>query len=163
MPNAVLPSRADNGYRGQKSAIAILILLLLLKSAISFGTIVNGRNAATGADGIPIDSYGAAGAQTVVSLMALLGLANLMIAAMGVIVLLRYRALVPLVFVVLLVQQAGRYVILQFLPIVRTGAPPGTTINLVLLGLMALGLLLSLWPRRGAVGAATAAVRGTRP
>ena len=38
-------------------------------------------------------------------------------------------------------------VVLQFLPIARTGAPPGLAINLAFLGVIVAGLALSLWNR----------------
>jgi hypothetical protein len=69
-------------------------------------------------------------------------------------VLLRYRSLVPLAFLALLLEQAGRKVLQLYLPIERIGTPPGIYINAVLLGIMALGLLLSLWRPRGAIGTA---------
>jgi hypothetical protein len=52
-------------------------------------------------------------------------------------------------FGILLLQHLSRYVLLQAMPIARTGAPPGTMINLIILGILILGLGLSLWPRRG--------------
>lgn len=148
MPNPLLPPRADNAYRGHRLALVLLAALLLMKLAIALGSIFNGRTAATSADGIPIDSYTPAGATTVLSLFGMLGVANVVIALVGAVVLARYRTLVPLVFGLLLVQQASRYLVLQMHPIARTGTPPGTTINVVLLAAIAVGLALALWPRR---------------
>jgi hypothetical protein len=47
-------------------------------------------------------------------------------------------------FALLLLYQLSRQLILRFLPIPRTGTPPGSAINLVLLGVMIVGLALSL-------------------
>lgn len=148
MFNRLLPERADNAYRGHKLAVPVLGLLLFMKAAISLGSIFNGHTAATSADGIPIDSYTPAGARTVVSLFALVGVSNLMISLTGMVVLLRYRTLIPFMFTLLLVYQLSRKLILQFLPIARTGTPPGSTVNLVILGLIIVGLALSLWNRK---------------
>jgi len=150
MLELLLPGRADNAYRGHTLALWLLGLLLLVKAAIGLASIFNGHTAASSADGIPIDTYTPAGARTVVTLFALLGLAHVIISAVGVVVLVRYRSLVPLMLTLLLAQQVGRYVILQYLPIERTGAPPGSAINLALLGAMIAGLALSLWTRGGA-------------
>jgi hypothetical protein len=147
MLNALLPQRADNTYRGHKLALVLLGLLLLLKAGISLGSIFNGHTAASSADGIPIDTYTPAGARTVLSLYALLGLSNLVICLVGTVVLVRYRTLIPLMFALFLLQQLGRQLILQLLPIARTGTPPGSAINLVILGVMVVGLALSLWRR----------------
>jgi hypothetical protein len=147
--NQFLPERADNSYRGHKAALWLFGLLLLMKAAISLGSIFNGRTAATSADGIPIDSYTPAGAQTVLSLFALLGISNIIICLVGAVVLLRYRSLIPFMFALFLVQQLSRYPVFHFLPIVRTGTPPGSAINLTILGAIIVGLALSLLSKRG--------------
>jgi hypothetical protein len=48
-------------------------------------------------------------------------------------------------FLLALLEQVGRKTIQLFYPITRIGEPPGTYINAVLLGIMVLGLVLSLW------------------
>jgi hypothetical protein len=67
---------------------------------------------------------------------------------LGVLVLVRYRGMVPLMFVLFLLQHLAGRVIAQFHPIVRIGAPPASAINLIFLALIVVGLVLSLWPRR---------------
>jgi hypothetical protein len=155
MLDQLLPPRADNTYGGHKLAIVLFGLLVLMKTAISLGSIFNGYTAATSADGIPIDTYTPAGARTVVSLFALLGLANLVVCLIAILVLFRYRSLLPVMFVVFLLQHVGRYVILEFLPIARTGTPPGSAINLFILGAIVVGLALSLWSQRTPATAST--------
>ena len=153
--NPLLPQRADNAYRGHKLALVLFGVLLVLKASISLGSIFNGHTAATSADGIPIDTYTPAGARTVLSLFALLGLSNLVICFIGAVVLVRYRTLIPLMFGLFLLQQLGRQLVLQLLPIARTGTPPGSSINLVILTLMVVGLALSLWRRDVSVRVST--------
>jgi hypothetical protein len=144
MFSKLLPERADNTYRGHKFALALLALLLFIKTAISLGSIFNGHTAASSADGIPIDTYTPAGARTVVSLFGLLGLSNFIVCLTGMVVLLRYRSLVPSMFALLLLYDLGRRLILYMMPIERIGTPPGSAINLVILALGAVGLALSL-------------------
>ena len=144
-----LPKSADNNYRGHKIGLVLLGFVLLMRTAMSVGSVFNGYNTATTADGIPLDTYTPAGAQTVLALFGLNGLANLTLVLIGVVILVRYRTLVPFMFGILLLQHLSRYVLLQAMPIARTGAPPGTMINLVILTILILGLALSMWPRRG--------------
>ena len=141
----LFPERADNAYRGHNLALLLFTLVVLAKTGIGLGTIFNGRQAASSADGIPLDTYTSASAQTVLSLFALLGLSQVMICLICFVVLVRYRTMIPLMFALLLLYQLGRQLILHFLPIARTGAPPGSVINLVLLAMMIVGLALSLW------------------
>jgi hypothetical protein len=67
-----------------------------------------------------------------------------MICLLCILVLVRYRSMVPLMLALLLLEHLSRKLILQFLPIVRTGTPPGFLINFMLLALMIAGLALSL-------------------
>ena len=145
--NPLFPQTADNAYRGYKLALVLFGVLLLVKAGISLGSIFNGYTAATSADGIPIDTYTPAGARTVLSLFALQGVSNLIICLIGTVVLVRYHSLIPFMFGLFLLQQLSRKVILQLLPIERTGTPPGSAINTVILTMMILGLALSLWRR----------------
>jgi hypothetical protein len=149
MSSPLLPRRADNEYRGRKVALWIFGLVVFMKLAMGVNTIVNGRSVASTADGIPLDTYTPAGAQAFVTVFALLGVAHLIPSLLGVVVLVRYRTLVPLMFTLLLLEHLGKRVVHQMMPIERTGTPPGGTINLVLFSLMIVGLALSLWSRDG--------------
>ena len=148
MVNDLLPRSADNAYRGHKLALWLFGLLILMKSVIGVNSILNGAAVMSTADGIALNAYPAAAAQNLVALWALVGLAHVIIGALGVVVLIRYRSMVPLMFVLLLLQHLGGRVILQFHPIMRTGAPPAAAINATLLILMIVGFALSLWRRR---------------
>jgi hypothetical protein len=146
MVNALMPRAADNTYRGYKLGLWIFAVVVLLKIGIALGSLFNGPIAAAKADGIPLSTFGATGAQDFLSLDAGLGVASLMLAVMAVIVLLRYRALVPLMFTILLAEQLLRRFAYHVVPMIRVGTPSGTWINLALTLLMVLGLALSLVP-----------------
>lgn len=147
MQNRILPRQIDNDFRGHKLAYWLFGAVVLVKLGISLGTIFNGHEAASSADGIPLDTFTPAGAQAVISLFAIWGLAQLVICLLCILALVRYRAMIPLLFTLLLLEYLGKRVILFFLPIVKTGTPPGSIINLVLLGAMIIGLALSLQGR----------------
>lgn len=148
MLNRLLPRSGDNSYRGHRVALWLFALLLLMKSVIGVRSIFDGEAVARSADGIPIDSFTPAGARAVVSLMGLLGVSQLMFGLLGILVLARYRTLVPALFAVMLLGHLGGRLFLQLMPIARTGNPPAPLINLLFLAVMIVGLALSLW-RRG--------------
>ncbi|MDD5543976.1 MAG: hypothetical protein PHX83_12455 [Acidobacteriia bacterium] len=152
MFNRLFPKSFDNEYQGSKIALWLFGVVLIVKTGISLGCIFNGRVAASSADGIPLDTFPALAAQAVISLFALWGVTFLMISLVCVLVLIRYRSMIPFMFALLLVEHLSRRLILQFLPIVRTGTPPGFYINLGLSIAMIVGLALSLWrvPMRNA-------------
>jgi len=143
----LFPGTIDNNYRGRKIALWLFSVVLLLKIVMSVNSIFNGYSVATSADGIPLDTYPTAAAQTILSLWAVLGLSRFMLCLICLLALIRYRSMVPLMFALLLMEQLSRYLILQRIPIIRTGSPPAGYINLILLALMIVGLTLSLWRR----------------
>jgi hypothetical protein len=143
--NPILPRRLDNTYRGHRAAVWLFVAVLILKTGIGLGTIFNGRAAAQSADGIPLDNCGADGAAAFVTLFALWGLSQLVLSAIGVLAVVRYRAMIPLMFALFLFEHVVRRLILLTKPIARVGAPPGLYINLALLAVMAVGLVLSLF------------------
>jgi hypothetical protein len=144
----LFPARIDNSYEGSRIALWILGLLIAVRATQSVMVFVNGYSIAQSADGIPLETYPAAAAQTILALFTLSAVNRVVISLICVVVLVRYRRAVPLMFLLLLVtyfagQLAGRVV-----PIVRVGQPPAIVMNLTLLGLTIIGLVLSLWKRR---------------
>jgi hypothetical protein len=107
------------------------------------------RLVATNADGIPLDSFNAAGAQTVLALFALLGFYLLVLPVQSVVVLIRYRAMIPFMYLMLLFVQLGSRVLLLLHPAVRTSTMPvGLAINLAILALTLMGFALSLLSKK---------------
>ncbi|NOH02695.1 MAG: hypothetical protein HND47_12415 [Chloroflexi bacterium] len=145
MLNQFLPRRVENLYHGHKLALWLFALLILMKTAMSLNSIFNGYFVASSADGIPLNTFPSAASQTVVSLFAIWGLAHLVISLLCILVLVRYRSMIPFMFAMLLLEHLSRRLILYLMPIARTGSPPGISVNLVLFALMIIGLVLSLW------------------
>ena len=143
----VLPQRIDNTYRGHPLALWLFVPVVLMKTGIALGTIFNGRAAAQSADGVPLGSFGVGGAQAVLALFAMWGLSQLVFSVFGVLALTRYRAMIPFLFFLLLIEHLARRWLLLVKPIATTGTHPGSYINLALLGLMVIGLAFSLQNR----------------
>lgn len=147
MLDTLLPRIAGNAYRGRRIALWLFGLLVIAKAGIALATIFNGYHAAAVADGIPLHEFGAAGAQTVVALFGLWGVGHLALCAMCIVVLIRYRALVPFMFTLLLLEYLSRRLVELFLPIATASGARGGVVNLVLLGITIVGLALSVWRR----------------
>jgi hypothetical protein len=149
MLERLLPRSIDNTYRGRKPALWIFGLIVLMTLAIGINSIFNGWSVLTTADGIPLATYPPAAAHTIVSIWALLGLSRVVLSTLCLFVLVRYRTMIPFLFTLFLLQHLAGELILRYLPLATTGTPPGSAINLAFLTLTLLGLLLSLWHRRG--------------
>lgn len=148
MIEKLLPKSVDNAYGGYKLGLWLFALVVFVQTFQGFMVIFNGYTVAAGADGIPLDTYAPAAAQTVVAVFALLGLSRLVISLICIMALVRYRSAIPLMFALLVIEQLAKKLILHFIPIVRAGEAPGSAINITILALMIVGLALSLW-RRG--------------
>ena len=146
----LFPARIDNTYQGNQIAFWILGLLVAVRTMQTVMILVNGYSIVQSADGIPLETYPAAAAETIVALFALSAVNRLVISLICVVVLVRYRRAVPLMFLLLLVTYSAGQLVGRVFPMVRVGRPPGVVMNLTLLGLTILGLVLSLWKRRSA-------------
>ncbi len=96
MLSRVFPRCIDNTYRGHTLALWLFIPVVVVETGIALGTIFNGAAAAQSADGIPLDSFGAGGAEAVVALFAIWGLSQLVFSVLGVLALTRYRAMMSI-------------------------------------------------------------------
>jgi hypothetical protein len=143
----LLPSPADNRFAGQRLGLW-LFALMPVKIPMGLNVMANTARVAESADGVPVQSLGAAGAQAFLFMFSAWGLCQVVLGVLALVVLLRYRSLVALAFLLLLVEQAGRMVLRQSWPMERVGTSAGLYINAALLSIMTVGLVLSVWPSR---------------
>ena len=155
MLSRIFPKQADNAYRGHWLALVLFALVSGLKGTQGVVSVADTRGVVSGADGIPLDTYGAAAGDTVVALTALLGFNLMLVAVLSFIVLVRYRTLIPLMFVLWLIVYFGSRAILFVNPIERAAASPtafagqpiGFWVNMAILAMTVIGLLLALRQR----------------
>jgi hypothetical protein len=150
MLGRLFPKQVDNAsYRGHWLAIWLLVPIVLMKLAQNTASLVMSRNILTTVDRVPLDNYSAAAADTVIMMFALLSVYGLVIHLVAAVALIRYRALIPLMYLALLLVQVGSRAVLMLNPIARSDAPSGgLSINLVVLAITLIGFVLSLWPKR---------------
>jgi hypothetical protein len=145
--NRLFPKQVDNRFDGHGAAVWLLGLFIALKLAMSVNSIVNTASVAAGADGLPLDSFGPAAARAVLMLFALTSLGQLTLALIALTTLIRYRAMVPFIYLVLLGEQLARRFIVQTYAVPRTESTAvGWYVNVGLVALLTLGLVLSLIP-----------------
>ena len=147
MLSRLLPPLSNFTYTGSRVSLWLLGLVLFLKLTIALGAIFNGHYAASVADGIPIDSYTPQGTQAFLSAFAALGLSQFVLGLLGVLLLLRYRALVPIFLLALLIEYLARRGINAYIPIAGSGNAPGGAINWAIFGVMLLAFVLSMRQR----------------
>ncbi|NOT41389.1 MAG: hypothetical protein HOP13_12935 [Alphaproteobacteria bacterium] len=150
----IFPKRLDNEYRGYKLGIWLLLLLLLFKTSISVNALgwnpmMSNHEVLQRADRIPLDTFGADAAKAAVLLFAVWGVTHLVLNVLGFIAAIRYRAMIPLLYLLLLADHIGRKAIVDMNPIARTPAAFEIPVNLIVIALLLIGLGLSLATPRG--------------
>ena len=149
MYERLFPRVADNRYTGHRVGLWLLALMLL-KIAMGLNVMINAPFIARTADGVAVDTFAAPAAAAFSFVFAAWGLGQFVLGLLCLVVLLRYRSLVPLAFLALLIEQVGRMLLRFHWPVERIATAPGTTINLALTALMLVGFGLSLWRSRAA-------------
>jgi hypothetical protein len=145
--NELFPHRVDHTYRGYKPAVWLFALVVSVKIAQSLSAIFYGYATAIAADGIPLDTFPPEAGRAMLSIFARLGLRHLMLCLFGIVALVQYRALIPLMFALFLLELIGARLILRFIPI-GTGTPIGSDVNLALIAVAVAGFALSLRSER---------------
>jgi hypothetical protein len=148
MLDRIFPKQFDNAYRGHRLAIWLLVPVVLVKAAQGVNSAINPRLVMTTADGIPVDSFNAAGAEAAVALFATLGLYVLILPLVSAAALIRYRTMIPFMYLMLPIVQLGSFALRFAHPLARSSAyhamPIGLYINLGFLAVMLVGFALSL-------------------
>ncbi len=143
MIQTILPRVVDNRYPGQRVGLW-LFALMLLKLAMGLNVMLNAPQVARSADGVPVDTFNTPAAAAFFFAFAAWGLCQFVFGLVTLVVIVRYRSLVPLAFVTFLIEQIGRMLLRFRWPVERVAAP-GHLINLGILAIMLSGLCLSLW------------------
>ena len=156
MLTRLFPPHIDNNYRGHVLAIWLLVPLVLMKVlqganvAGLLGT-GNSRQVLETIDNVPIGAFPAEAASHLLFLFAAWGLGVFILGFLGSVVLLRYRAMLPLMYLLLVIEQVGRNALATIhldRPFVSLAASPANLINLGFLLAILIGLLVSLVGRR---------------
>lgn len=167
MLGRLFPKVIDNDYRGHPLALWLLVPLVLVKLVMGINVAglnpwTSNRQIAISADGFALDSYGAEAASVVMFMFASWGLMLLVLSLLGFVVLIRYRAMIPLMYVLLGIEQFGRKAIGLAQPIVSAAAKsdalsPAFLINTGFMAALLIGFALSLATRRGGAAEAVGA------
>ena len=157
MLNLLFPSQFDNVYRGQWVAFWLLIPLVLLKffmglNVSGLNPMVDPRYILERADGIALAQFSKEAGDIIVFMFSAWGLALMMIALFGVIALVRYRSMAPLVYLLLGLEQIIRKASSMSVEINRAVegdlGSPSIWINWALSISLVVGFFLSIWRRR---------------
>ena len=126
-----LPAKIDNQVRYPRLVVLVFALVTAVSLWRSQHHIFAPDGGAQTIAGIPLDAFSDAAAANIITLFALWGTSQLLIALLFLAVLIRYRSLIPVMFVVTAFEYAGRLLIGIYKPLQGlVDPPPGALINL---------------------------------
>jgi hypothetical protein len=140
----LLPEKADNTVHGAKLPLYILTLIAIVSAVRSCIHLLAPDGGAGSIAGMDLS---VAGANGIVFAFALWGSSQLIYALIQLLVAFRYRSLVPLMYVLLIVETLLRELVGRMKPVTFAHTPPGAIGNYVLLPLAVVMLVLSLWSK----------------
>ena len=140
----LLPNVIDNQFQGLKIAqyaFLIITIATLVRSLIHvFAPDGGAQSIAT----IPLASYPTDAAAAMILMFSLWGLSQLLMGVVYLVVYLKYKSLIPAMYVLMIVEYAMRIVIGQMKPIVTSGTAPGSIGNWVMVPVCGILLAMSL-------------------
>ena len=150
-PGLILPPVITNVFPGRRLALWLFIPLTLVTLWRSQHHLLASDGGAQSIAHIPLNDYSAPAAATIVGLFALWGLSQLILGLLQLLVLLRYRALIPLFYLLAVIEYAVRALYMPaFRSIPTTATAPGAVINAPIALASLVLLFLSIWSRREA-------------
>lgn len=144
MIKKLLPKKTGSHYNGHPLARWALIPITFVTIARSLVHILAPDGGAQSIATIPINEFTPNGAASVIHIFALWGLSQLIIGLIYLAVLWRWHSLIPLMYMMLVLEYSGRLLIALFKPFHITGTAPGAVANYFMIPIGLILFLLSL-------------------
>jgi len=144
MLDNLLPKIVTNNYRGMSIAKWLFVAMTILTIARSLAHIFLPDGGAQSIATIPLDAYSPEAAAVIIGMFAQWGLTQLMFGFLYVLVLLRYQALIPLMWLFILFEWTGRLLMGFYKPFETLDTAPGAIGNMIIPLVALIMLALSL-------------------
>ena len=146
MMERLFPAQFDNVFPGQKISLWAFYLVTAITLWRSQHHIFAADGGAQSIATIPLDSYSGGAAANIIALFAQWGWVQLLLGLIMLLAAIRYKSMVPLMWLIVLLEWIGRGLIGQFKPVETLGTAPGQVGNMVIPVIALVMLVLSLIP-----------------
>ncbi len=140
----LFPKSIDNEYKGNKSPLYLFYLVIpytIIRSLIHlFSPDGGAQSIAT----IPLHSFSKNGSNTIIHLFAQWGLSQLLFGLLYIIVIIKYKSLIPLMYLFLFIEYSTRLLLGFYKPFELEGYAPGGIGNYFLVPLFIVMFILSI-------------------
>jgi hypothetical protein len=144
----LLPKTVTNEYRGARIAMWVLIAVTAMTVGRSLAHMFLADGGAQSIATIPLDAYSPGASEVLIGMFAQWGLTQLMFGLLYVLVVWRYRSLIPVMWLFVLFEWTGRLLLGFFKPFETTGTAPGAVGNQIIPVLALVMFVLSLRKQR---------------
>ncbi len=143
--NTIFPKTFDNNFKGYKLAMYVFFAITVVTLWRSQHHLLSADGGAQTIATIPLDTFTSDGSQTVIGIFSLWGLSQLIIGIIYLVASLRYRSMIPLLYLLLIVEYSIRgFYIPLFKPVVTAGTAPGAAGNIPMIIISVVMLVLCL-------------------
>jgi hypothetical protein len=140
----LFPKSIDNEYKGNKAPLYLFYLVIpytIIRSLIHlFSPDGGAQSIAT----IPLHSFSKNGSNTIIHLFAQWGLSQLLFGLLYIIVIIKYKSLIPLMYLFLFIEYSTRLLLGFYKPFELEGYAPGGIGNYFLVPLFIVMFILSI-------------------
>ena len=139
--NRIFPRQVSNNFQGSRIASIIFLLIIAVTLARSCVHIFAPDGGAGSIAGIIVSVEGGS---NIISVFALWGLSQLLMGFVYLVVYIRYKSLIPFMYLLIIAEYSGRALIGFTKPLQVTHIPPGAIGDYILIPLALVMLILSL-------------------
>ena len=149
MIERIFPQTVSNRYQGHGLAKWLLIFYVAKSFVAGSIHMFAADGGAQSIASITLDQFTQGGADSVVTMLGLVGMEQFVIGIIGAIILWRYKALIPMMALIYVIEYIGRFTAHLYTPGLATAhTPPGVAMDNILVPLALVMLALSLWERK---------------
>ena len=136
----LLPKSADATYSGSRTAYIFFVIIALISFARSLIHIFLSDGGANIIAGLDLSL----GSENIIFAFGLWGVSQLVYALIQLLVAFRYKSLIPLMYIILIIETLGRMMVGNMKPPILFHTPPGGYANWIILPLSIVMLIYSL-------------------
>lgn len=140
----IFPKQINNTYTGHPIALYTFYIITFITIVRSLIHILAPDGGAQSIATISLDTYSVESANTVIFMFGLWGISQLLLGILFLIITIRYKALIPLMYLFIFTEYTLRLILGFFKPITLTGVAPGGIGNYMFIILSILLFMLSM-------------------
>ncbi|GAB5557693.1 MAG: hypothetical protein SchgKO_19060 [Schleiferiaceae bacterium] len=140
----ILPKTIDNEYRGNRLALYVFYAITAMTIVRSLIHLLATDGGAQSIATIPLDQYPEGAASSLIHIFSEWGLSQLIMGIFYLLVAVRYKSLVSLMYVFIFLEYSGRWILAYAKPLETLETAPGMVGNYIFVPLSLIMLYLSL-------------------